>query len=474
MDENPKKGAVPLKPTIVVADPDRKFLELFKNDGDIKLIRFLTAIDRPSAQLLVADRDNFVAGILVSAKICEPLGIPLVKFCKQHRPATPVYLVLDEGDLEPEAGILKALHVAEVLRKPLDRQDVTSKVFPYSYFEMEKAIELAKGDISGVNEELSREDAEMHPILAKDLLCGSKSFFDIYVRLGSGRYVKLLKAGDVFEKERVHEYIAKGVIHFYLRKEAQEVYLQYCDSLTGILLHKKDIGVEVKVRQVINYGKETEDFLKTRGFNESTILSAKQFVTHSERLVKQLRPNENPVLKQFLSNIALCKHGTGVTMMAGLMLEALNFKDEKVINTLALAAFLHDIGLLGMPEKFLDENESSMSDEELKQFREHPIVGYEMVRNIRMINPIVPTTILEHHERRTGQGFPYGLGAGGISQFSEVIGIVDIFVNTLKNSTKTPGFNIAEHMRKVIYNQFSFPVMDAFDRTFIKPLVSPA
>jgi hypothetical protein len=103
MNENSKKDTAPLKPTIVVADPDRKFLELFKNTGDIKLIRFLTAQDRPSAQLLVADKKNFVAGILVSAKVCEPLGIPLVKFCKQHRPATPVYLMLDEEDLEPEA-----------------------------------------------------------------------------------------------------------------------------------------------------------------------------------------------------------------------------------------------------------------------------------------------------------------------------------------------------------------------------------
>jgi hypothetical protein len=189
MSDAAKDDSATLKPTIVVADPDRKFLEHFKSDGDIKLIRFLTASDRPSAQLLVAEKKNFVAGVLIGAGICEPMGIPLVKFCKQHRPATPVYLVLNEGDAKPEADILKALHVAEILNKPLDRQDVTSKVFPYSYFEMEKALELAKNDTSGVNEELSKADAEMHPILAKDLLCGSKSFFDVYVRLGSGRYV---------------------------------------------------------------------------------------------------------------------------------------------------------------------------------------------------------------------------------------------------------------------------------------------
>jgi HD-GYP domain-containing protein (c-di-GMP phosphodiesterase class II) len=230
--------------------------------------------------------------------------------------------------------------------------------------------------------------------------------------------------------------------------------------------------VDIKVAQVMNYGKETTDFLKTKGFNESTLMSAKQFVTHSERLVKQLKPEKNPVLRKFLSNIALCEHGTGIALMAGLMLEELNFKDEKVLNTLALTAFLHDIGLVSMPPKFLDENEAALSEEEMKLFVTHPILGHEMARNIRMINPIVPATILEHHERRTGQGFPYSRTSGAINQVAEVIGIVDIFVNSIKSGARDPDFNIGTYMRKVAYNQFSFQVMEAFDKTFLKALTS--
>jgi response regulator RpfG family c-di-GMP phosphodiesterase len=266
------------------------------------------------------------------------------------------------------------------------------------------------------------------------------------------------------------DYVLKGVVYFYIRKDTQEVYLQYCDSLTGIILHRKETALDLKVSQVLNYGKETEDFLKSRGFNESTMLMAKQFVTHSNNLIKQLEPEKNSDLKRFLSNIALCDHGTGITMMVGLMLDALNFKDEKTINTLALAGFMHDIGLVNMPAEFLDENEKGMSDEELKLFVTHPIVGYEMARNIRMINPIVPSTILEHHERRTGQGFPYGRGPGMIATVSEVVGITDTFVNALREGSKIPGFNIAEYMERVVYNQFSFHVMEAFDKTFLKVL----
>jgi len=460
------------KPIVVIIDQDTTALDHFKDPTDKELIKFSTFFTRPEAQLFIAEKKNFISGIVIDSGTCPPFGIPLIKFAKNHRPATPVYVMLGEQEKDPEPDLLKGLHIASLLKKPLDRQDVISKIFPYSYFEMERALDLAKSDLAAVNSTLTAEDKAMHPILAKDFLCGSTSFFDVFVRLGSGKYVKLLKAGDAFDSDRVREYLAKGVSHFFIKSEAQEVFLQYCDSMTGIILHKKTVPMDLKVGQTMNYGKETVDFLKNRGFNEATLMTAKQFVGHSEKLVKQLKPEKSPVLRKFLSNVVLCEHGTGITMMSGLMLEALNFKDEKVLNTLALAAFLHDIGLVNMPPSFADEDESQMSEEELKLFLTHPIVGYEMSRSIRMISPIVPSTILEHHERRTGQGFPYARGAGAITQVAEVIGITDVFLQIVKKAAKNPNINAIEYMRKSVYNDFSFPVMDAFDKTFLKALSS--
>lgn len=460
------------KPIVVVFDSEESSVQIFKDPTEKEMIRFSIFSERKAGQLFVADKANFISGILIDSESFPPYGIPLIKFAKAHRPSTPVYVMLREQEKDPEPDVLKGLHIAGLLRKPLDRQDVISKIFPYSYFEMERALDIAKSDTTPVDAPVTAEDDAMHPILAKDFLCGSQSFFDVYVRLGSGRYVKLLKAGDSFDADRVRDYLNRGVVHFFIKKEAQEVFLQYCDSMTGILLHKETVNTDLKVSQVMNYGKETVDFLKNRGFNEATLMTAKQFVTHSNKLVKQLKPEKSPVLKKFLGNVVLCEHGTGITMLTGLMLEALEFKDEKVRNTLALASFMHDIGLMNMPPHFADEDESTLKEDELKLYVTHPIVGFEMSRAIRMINPIVPSTILEHHERRTGQGFPYARGAGGITQVAEVIGIVDIFVQLLKKAAKDKSINIVKHMTKQVYNEFSFPVMDAFDKTFIRPLGS--
>lgn len=461
-------------PSILCVDPDPEFLEQFNAEDAKGLVRFFTAESRQKAQLVIAEKKNFIAAMVFNINACDPLAAPLIRFAKAHRPATPVYLLLDENDPDPEVKILQSLHVSHAFRKPIAKQEIIDKIFPYTFFEAGKALDIGKQDRTPANAQVDAEDNLMHAISAVDFLCGSTSYFDVYVRLNSGRYIKILKAGDSFDIKRVQEYLGKGITHFYIKREAQEVFLQYCDSLTGIILHKKEFAEDIKVRQVANYGKETMDFLISRGIDAATIQTAQQFVKHANSLVKQLKPPKNPVLKMFLANATLCDHGTGISMLVGMMLDSLGFKDEKVISSLTLAAFLHDIGLVGKPPKLLEEDEEAMSEEELKIYCQHPIEGSEKAKTIRLINPIIPATILEHHERRTGGGFPNALGAGAISQISEVVAIADTFSRVIKVSQKDPSFDVVRHLQKFVYNEFSFPVIDAFQKTFGGVLEPPS
>lgn len=73
------------KPSIVVVDASQEYLSLFASDDAKDLIRFLTAHDRAAAQLVIADKKNFIAGIIVSSNSCDPFGVPLIRFAKQHR-----------------------------------------------------------------------------------------------------------------------------------------------------------------------------------------------------------------------------------------------------------------------------------------------------------------------------------------------------------------------------------------------------
>jgi putative nucleotidyltransferase with HDIG domain len=64
---------------------------------------------------------------------------------------------------------------------------------------------------------------------------------------------------------------------------------------------------------------------------------------------------------------------------------------------------LHDIGKIGIPDKFLN-CEGKLTDEQIRKIRNHVTVGASMLKALGEMNPIVPL-ILHHHEAWDGSGY---------------------------------------------------------------------
>jgi response regulator RpfG family c-di-GMP phosphodiesterase len=92
---------------------------------------------------------------------------------------------------------------------------------------------------------------------------------------------------------------------------------------------------------------------------------------------------------------------------------------------LSLAARLHDIGKIGVPEAVLLKP-GVLSDEEMALVREHPVIGERVLRPI-IRNREVLAAIRGHHERLDGRGYPDGLRGHQIPLLARIIAIADCF-----------------------------------------------
>ncbi len=101
------------------------------------------------------------------------------------------------------------------------------------------------------------------------------------------------------------------------------------------------------------------------------------------------------------------------------------FLEEKLIDTIALGAELHDIGMVGKIEQFLDSG--TIKDKDLDLIRYHPIVGSVIVEPIDNVYPIVPI-IRYHHERYDGSGYPYGLSGEEIPLEAQIVALAEYYV----------------------------------------------
>lgn len=112
--------------------------------------------------------------------------------------------------------------------------------------------------------------------------------------------------------------------------------------------------------------------------------------------------------------------------IAGLIAEGLGLPEDEV-RTIELAAPLHDIGKIAIPDAILLKS-GPLDAEELEQMRRHPQIGHQLLSDSH--NRFIQTSAviaLRHHERYDGSGYPDGLKGEQIPLAARVVTVADVF-----------------------------------------------
>lgn len=99
--------------------------------------------------------------------------------------------------------------------------------------------------------------------------------------------------------------------------------------------------------------------------------------------------------------------------------------DTRARKQLSLAAKLHDIGKVGVPEAILNKKGALTPDED-RLVREHPVIGERVLTPI-IRNHHILAGIRGHHERLDGKGYPDGLRGDQVPFLARLISIPDCF-----------------------------------------------
>jgi putative nucleotidyltransferase with HDIG domain len=102
------------------------------------------------------------------------------------------------------------------------------------------------------------------------------------------------------------------------------------------------------------------------------------------------------------------------------------------VKRLGIAATLHDIGKAHIPLSILDKpGHLDPSEEEI--MRRHPVIGYELLKDIPDISSEILDGVRHHHEYLDGSGYPDGLLAPEISDLVRMLTIADIFAALIES-----------------------------------------
>ena len=108
------------------------------------------------------------------------------------------------------------------------------------------------------------------------------------------------------------------------------------------------------------------------------------------------------------------------------------------LDILTLAGLMHDIGKLLIPSDILNKP-GSLTDEEFAKIKQHPALGYEILKRQPDLDSRIKKAALMHHERCDGSGYPTGLTEDYIDNFAMIVAIADVYdAMTAARSYRSP------------------------------------
>ena len=121
---------------------------------------------------------------------------------------------------------------------------------------------------------------------------------------------------------------------------------------------------------------------------------------------------------------SLADHTSQVTRLAVALAELLGVAAEEV-ERIRLAAQLHDIGKLGVPDSILAKS-GSLDEAEWAYIRSHTLIGERIVSAAPALRSVAPL-IRASHERWDGTGYPDGLAGEDIPLGSRIVAVADAY-----------------------------------------------
>ncbi len=127
---------------------------------------------------------------------------------------------------------------------------------------------------------------------------------------------------------------------------------------------------------------------------------------------------------------------------------------KEVAESIYMGGVIHDLGKISVPAELLSKP-SRLSENEFNLIKDHPQVGYNILKNIEFPWDIA-RMVLQHHEKMDGSGYPQGLSGEDILLEARILTVADIVEAMASHRPYRPALGIDKALEEISINKGKF------------------
>lgn len=273
---------------------------------------------------------------------------------------------------------------------------------------------------------------------------------DVYGFNGNSLIVTKETELNDYIKERL---INMGVTEVSIYEPKEKITKRLKGKYDNLEVYKETILATKKVFQEIVTG-------KTLDYEEILFLT--------DQIKLNMKDNQNVLhCMTYVSNADeyTFTHSVNVAFYSMLIAKWLKLSQKEIRNAM-IAGLLHDVGKVMVPD-FILNKAGKLTQEEFELMKKHTEYGYEIVNQMEDLPQDIKYTVLFHHERMDGSGYPFGYTGERLNLYSRIVAIADVFdAMTSKRVYKDPStpFEVFEMLQKEGISTYDYKIMNVFTK----------
>jgi len=423
-----------------------------------------------AAQIFISKNEVFA--IVIDLNLRNHSSIQLIKFLKISKPSVIVLLLIFpeavlEGYKVATKDIIK-LGVNDVIQAPNDFDKIQSKLEGYqSITQIMAQIEFR--ETNSPEMEIINNYKNFTAIPIDEFYSIRFMLFDVYIKIGDQKFIKILHAGESFDRKAIDRYKSRNAKELHILNKDRNRYISFCNTMAKKLIKNDKVKSKEKVYLTKNALTKFLEEFEDRDILESTMGQSKQVISSVLSLVEFDAGLSHYLRQYFEMDPNHYTHTFLVTLIACNIIQQLEWDSNLARETFAMAALFHDLGVIGLDPSIKNKKLNQLSPEELEQYKQHPVKAVEMLNKCSLIHPTVIQIILNHHERRDGSGYPLGILGHKIHPMAEILSFAEFFVEYISEKKFTPAIGFAYLLQTTpLDHLFDTKIIKALGGTFIK------